>query len=445
MLVINVRNANGAPVFDPVETWNVLEGQALRISVFAFDPDNPGFEPKLRLTPTGGVGGVGGVGGALTGGDGTAASVSYEVSGLPAGASFDADTLELVWTPGYAQAGSYLITVTATDNGDGTGTPLSSQITLPIVVTNANRAPQIGDLTNAFVDRGAVLDIPISATDADGNPLTITVQGLPPFASYTQTASIAGGSAVTGVIHFAPGAHPSPQARGDYTVTVVVQDNGDGDINQVAVQAKSFVVTVRSPSEAPVVTVPSQVVAVIGQTLMLPILGADLDQDALRYAAQGLPAGATIVVDPQYGHASIVWTPTAAQAGSHDFSLEVSDSGLPPADAGFVPDPAHPPVPNTTVTDLRIVVRAANAAPSLIAVSASGGSISGDALAGKLTTVNVDEGVPLALELSAQEPDLDRVNWTVAGLLNGQPNSAGIGLPPGMVAEPGTGAVANRG
>ncbi|MEO7623055.1 MAG: Ig domain-containing protein, partial [Gallionella sp.] len=34
-LVMEVLNANGAPQFDPVQTWNILEGQPLRISVFA--------------------------------------------------------------------------------------------------------------------------------------------------------------------------------------------------------------------------------------------------------------------------------------------------------------------------------------------------------------------------------------------------------------------------
>ena len=76
-------------------------------------------------------------------------TVTYQVTGLPAGATFDAETMELVWTPGYAQAGSYSITVTATDDGDGTGTPAVSHLVLPIVVGNANRAPDIGDITNA--------------------------------------------------------------------------------------------------------------------------------------------------------------------------------------------------------------------------------------------------------------------------------------------------------
>ncbi len=151
-LVLDVANANGAPIFAPAETWNVLEGQPLRISVFAFDPDNPEFAPKIRLRP----------GADAIGPETTPATVGYEISGLPPGAVFDAETLEIVWTPAYDQAGSYVITVTATDNGDpssGTeavaGTAAVSQLHLPIVVGNANRAPSIADIANAFVDAAA--------------------------------------------------------------------------------------------------------------------------------------------------------------------------------------------------------------------------------------------------------------------------------------------------
>jgi hypothetical protein len=88
---------------------------------------------------------------------------------LEFGASFDEDTLEVVWTPGYAQAGSYQVTVRATDDGNGTGTPASSELRLPIIVRNANRAPDLGALTGVTVERGAVLNLPVQATDADGN------------------------------------------------------------------------------------------------------------------------------------------------------------------------------------------------------------------------------------------------------------------------------------
>ena len=99
-IALEVLNANGAPVFDAAETWNILEGQILRISAFAFDPDNPGFEPKVRLrddTP---------VEETVT----TAPTVTYQVSGLPEGAIFDEETLEIVWTPEYDQSGTYTVT-----------------------------------------------------------------------------------------------------------------------------------------------------------------------------------------------------------------------------------------------------------------------------------------------------------------------------------------------
>ena len=100
-----------------------------------------------------------------------------------------------------------------------------------------------------------------------------------------------------------------------------------------------------------------------------------------------------------------------------------------PAKAGipfwsrYTLDPDHPPVPNVVVADLRVVVRAADAAPQLIAVQATGGTIEGDPLAGAGTTVNASEGVPLALEFSAQDADLDAVNWTL------------LGAPAGMTVE----------
>src|SRR6185295_9180121 len=106
-----------------------------------------------------------------------------------------------------------------------------SEITVPIVVRNANRAPEIGDIANAFVDKGAVLEIPVSAVDAEGNPVQLTLAGLPRFASYIQNAPGANGTA-SGVIRFAPGEGD----RGDYVITVVAQDDGDGDINQVLLE-----------------------------------------------------------------------------------------------------------------------------------------------------------------------------------------------------------------
>jgi len=401
-IVFNVLNTNGAPIFDAAETWNVLEGQPLTISVFAFDPDNPNFEPKVRLTPNA----------APTGDNTTASTVTYEVAGLPAGAVFDTETLEIIWTPGYTQAGTYSITVTATDTGDGTGTPAISQLVLPIVVSDANRAPEIGSVANAFVDKGATLDIPVNAVDADGNPLDLTLFGLPRFATYTQNPSDNG--AASGVIHFAPGTGD----RGDYTITVVARDDGSGNVNQVLTQAKSFVLTVRSPSEPPVVTAPRQVVAVVGQPVSVPISVRDMDQDALTYSATGLPIGAELVRLAQYGQAMLTWTPTENDVGLHDIEISVTDSGLGPQDAGYQQG-ADTPVPNVVEHQLRVIVRAANAVPELLGVQVNGNQIADSSDAVTPLHLSATEGSALSIELFGHDTDTDLINWSSANLPRG--------------------------
>ena len=84
-----------------------------------------------------------------------------------------------------AHAQGHHVTVIATDDGDGTGTPAVSQVTIPIVVADTNRAPVIAPIGNAFVDKGATLDIPIDIADVDGNPIQLTFDGLPRFAIRT--------------------------------------------------------------------------------------------------------------------------------------------------------------------------------------------------------------------------------------------------------------------
>ncbi|MES2942354.1 MAG: putative Ig domain-containing protein, partial [Pseudomonadota bacterium] len=418
-LVLNVLNANGAPQFDASETWNILEGQPLRISVFAFDPDNPGFEPKIRLNPNG----------AASGPETTEATVSYQVLGLPEGASFDAETMEIVWTPGYdaaqggdpqaLQAGSYSVRVIATDTGDGTGTPAISELTLPMVVTNANRAPQIGNISNATLYKGATLDIPVTAADIDGNPVTLTITGLPPFATYTQS-TLTGAAHVSGVIHFAPG----EGMRGDYAITIAANDNGDGNVNQTLAQATSFVLSVRSDSEPPLISAPTQVVALVGQPMLIPVSVRDLDQDALSYTLTSGPANASISADQPavYGHASIRWTPTAEDIGESSITFTVTDSGLGPVGAGYILDPTAVIVPSSRTHTIRVMVRNPqdNAAPTLLDVTATGGTAL-EQTEGNITSTQVTatEGVPLSLDIFAKDSNLDLLNWSVSGLPQG--------------------------
>ncbi|QKS29665.1 MAG: tandem-95 repeat protein [Candidatus Accumulibacter similis] len=380
----------------------------MRFSILAFDPDNPDFQPALRLRP----------GATAVGPAGVAPTVSYRVSTLPAGARFDAETLEIIWTPGYDQAGSYTIDVTASDDGDGSGIALSGMLTLPIIVANANRAPVVDDIATTTVDRGGSIDIPVTAHDIDsrrsGSPISLGFAGLPPFARFIANAASASGEA-SGWLRVAPGEGD----RGDYLITVTASDDGDGDPQQILASSRSFVLSARSTTEAPRIDSPRQVVAIVGQPFLLALRARDLDQDPLHWAASGLPAGASLSAGPRYGEASLSWTPDAGDSGNHDIELLVSDSGLPPQGSGH-PVPQQPQ-PNLSRQALRIVVRDDNSAPQLTAIRVDAADVAdtGDPL--RLTAT---EGVPLAIEVGASDADADPVHWQFDS------------LPPGMSVTP---------
>jgi hypothetical protein len=80
---------------------------------------------------------------------------------------------------------------------------------VPITVINANQAPDVPEIANRTLNRGEVVEVPVVVSDADGNPLTLTVSGLPDFATFTDNGD---GS---GVFRFAPGASD----RGNHVLT----------------------------------------------------------------------------------------------------------------------------------------------------------------------------------------------------------------------------------
>ena len=174
-------NGNGAPVFDPLGSFRILEGQTFQIRAFAFDPDNPGFVPRDRT-------GLG----ELTPLEGTDPTVTYEASGVPAGAEFDADTGNFLWTPAFADTGEFTVMFTATDDGDGTGAPLSASAELKILVINANRAPVVEPLDPQQLAREETLEYAVAATDPDGNDITLVAENaltgipLPDFVDFTE-------------------------------------------------------------------------------------------------------------------------------------------------------------------------------------------------------------------------------------------------------------------
>jgi len=86
--------------------------------------------------------------------EGSDPSVTYTVSSLPDGATFDPVTALFDWKPGYGNAGKYNVTFTDTDDGNGTGVDKSTSNTVPSTVLHTNRHLYIAVLNerNALTD-----------------------------------------------------------------------------------------------------------------------------------------------------------------------------------------------------------------------------------------------------------------------------------------------------
>src|SRR5690606_36898280 len=166
---ITVLAANAAPVFDQQDGWQVLEGQHLAFTAYAFDPDNPYYSPALRTAD-----------GTIEETTNLPQTVAVEIVGeLPPGATFDPVTLELSWVPGNGQAGDYELHFRAIDTGGDT--PLESEIVVPVKVFNQNRRPVTTPIENVTVPKDTVLEIPVQALDPDGNPLVLMAVNESPF------------------------------------------------------------------------------------------------------------------------------------------------------------------------------------------------------------------------------------------------------------------------
>ncbi len=153
--------------------------------------------------------------------------------------------------------------------------------------------------------------------------------------------------------------------------------------------------SVRRLSEAPEINAPQQVVAPSSAnrspSRWRP---ATSDQDPLTWNVDGLPIGAELEIASQYGQGTLTWTPTADDIGNHEIELIVSDSGLPPRDAGYI-EPADP-VPNVSRHRLRIIVRAENAAARTFGLQVDGETI---ADSGDVLRFDARERTPLAIQL----------------------------------------------
>lgn len=175
-------------------------------------------------------------------------NLNLTASNLPVGATFSPSnpvsgntsvTGTFQWVPSQSQTGNFLVSFRATDSPGGLSSSFCTvSITVQTVVSG--NPPEINcQASTVTVDQGQLVEFNVSASDPDGDTLTVTASNLPLGATFTPSNPIVGPSPRSGVFHWTPTFTQS----GVFSVTFQVEDvDGNQDyctttivVNEIAV------------------------------------------------------------------------------------------------------------------------------------------------------------------------------------------------------------------
>lgn len=220
-----------------------------------------------------------------------------------------------------------------------------------------------GDQT---VNEGALLSFTVSATDPEGQPVTLRVSGLPAGATFTDFHNNTGSFSWT----------PDAFQAGSYVVTFTADDSFGG------MDTKSVSIQVLDVNNAPVLDPIGDRSVERGGFLSIMISGSDPDGDALSYSQTGMPSYGTFT-DYGDGYASLTLAPPANEpTGTTSMTVTLSDGSL------------------STSETFSITVYAV-------------GSSNAPVLA-PIGNQTVAEGSTSSVSLSATDSDQDMLTWTVS-------------------------------
>ncbi len=263
---IVVVDVNQPPVLNSIGTKTVAEGAHLSFTILGNDPDND--------------------------------ALSYSVTDLPIGATFNPTQRSFDWTPEYQTSENtrvYRVTFIVSDGS------ASDSETVTINVTNVNRPPVLSPIGAQTLTEGDTYNLIVNAVDPDENSLVFSATNLPSGAVFTPS---------TRSLNWIPG---NDQA-GSYQMIFRVSDGALIDEEEVAF-------TVNNGNEAPILDPIGNQTVGEGSLLEFVVTANDPNGDSLNYSISGLPDGAAFDSDQQ----KFSWTPNYAQAGSFNLQVSVTD------------------------------------------------------------------------------------------------------------------------
>ncbi len=200
----------------------------------------------------------------------------------------------------FANATYYYKVVAIGAGGSATSTQVSK--------TTANNPPALTAMQDVAVKFGTTVNLDIYATDLDNDPITLTVTGLPSFATLADHTDGSGNISIT----------PALSDLGQYPLTVVARDNHSG------VTTSNFMLTVTDKA-APVILPITNATLNESKTANMQIqASSDFGNSKMVWGFTGLPAFATPTINN--GLCSIALAPGYTDAGIYPVTVTVADS-----------------------------------------------------------------------------------------------------------------------
>jgi len=275
IVTITVNEAgNQTPELATIGNRSIAEGANLNFGVSATDADSTLPALTTSTLPTGAL--------FTDNGDGTG--------------TFD-------WTPDYTQAGAYNITFYA---GDGTAT--DSEVVTISVNEAGNQYPVLAAIGAQSVTEGVALNIPITATDPDGNDPVINSSTLPTGATFVDNGD------GTASFDWAPGYTQS----GVYYVTFYATDLflTDSEIVEITV--------VDAGNQDPILSSIGDRSTLENVNLNFTVSAVDPDSTTPAMSTSTLPTGAGFT-DNGDGTGTFDWTPDFTQSGIYSVTFYATD------------------------------------------------------------------------------------------------------------------------
>jgi uncharacterized repeat protein (TIGR01451 family) len=277
---VTVVPSNNPPVLAAVSNQTMAVGMTLTITNLASDPDGNQLTFSLN-------------------------------AGAATNANINTTNGVFTWTPNGGQIGTNDFTMVVTDNGLP---PLSANQSFTVTVLPSNNPPVLAAISNQTIAVGMTLTITNVASDPDGDQLTFSLN-----AGAATNASI---NATNGVFTWTP----NGDQIGTNTFTVEATDSGLPPLSAT----QGFTVTVVPSNNPPVLAAVSNQTIAVGMTLTITNVASDPDGDQLTFS---LGAGAATNATINATNGVFTWTPTGDQIGTNDFTMVVTDNGLPPLSA----------------------------------------------------------------------------------------------------------------